>query len=158
MEDKYEGIVLDNISKFGWHAALVLNDAPAAFAYSVGLQESLDHPEFILFGLKPETMHSILQCAVGEVRSGRRFESRGLYEDLVQGYAIECRPVDESWHTRYLGYAMWHRRHVGETGSLQAVQIVWPDKAGLFPWEPGCHVSARTLQPRLDLRQPPEAS
>jgi hypothetical protein len=49
------------------------------------------------------------------------------------------------------GYAMWHRRYVGKIGTLEAVQCVWPDKAGLFPGEPGCDAEVEALQPDLTL-------
>ena len=62
--------------------------------------------------------------------------------------------VAEEGDPRYLGYAQWHRRYVGKRGTLCAMQIFWPDKAGLFPWEMGCDRSVALLQPRLDLPRP----
>ena len=146
--------VLRDIEAHGWHGVLIEDDEPSTYVFSVGVLHTLDHPEFVMFGLDAKLMHQVIWGAYRFVQGGRRFETEGLYEDLLEWYAVAIRTVHLSWHAHYLGYAQWHRRYVGKTGSLRAVQIVWPDKAGLFPWEPGCHPSVIALQPRLDLLNP----
>ena len=68
---------------------------------------------------------------------------------MIEGFACKCLPVAERHHAEYVGYAMWHRRRVGRIGTLQVLQLIWPDKAGLFPDEAGCNPKVVELQPLL---------
>lgn len=57
-----------DIAEFGWHVVLVLEDEEGPpFAYSIGLQHSFGHPEIIMFGLRHESMHGIINW-IGEMR------------------------------------------------------------------------------------------
>ena len=150
MIDPSETKILQDIDRHGW-SLLMINGDPhgAGFVYSIGMMHTLKHPEIIMFGLNINLMAQLINTIGDDIRAGRRFESVGLYEDLLKGYACKCVPVAEKYHSEYLGYAMWHRRHVGKIGTLQAVQCLWPDKAGLFPDEPGCNPDVVKLQPQL---------
>lgn len=149
-DDPHEAVALANIAEFGWHvvAIHVHSDKPG-FAYTVGLMETFAHPELTLFGLKPKTTHRIFSVMVKEIGNGVSFASNGRYSNILQGHDIFIQRIDETQHEYYLGYAMWHRRHVGKLGTLDAVQVIWPDALGIFPWEPGFHEPNRSLQPSL---------
>ncbi len=49
MEDE----IAEVVREYGWFAASVSDHDPP-FLYSVGLMQTCDHPEFIVFGLDPE--------------------------------------------------------------------------------------------------------
>jgi hypothetical protein len=152
--DEHEQNVLKDIDRVGWGVVCIpAGDEGPGFVYSVGMMHTLGHPEIIMFGLGLDLMGGIINGMGDEIRKGRRFEEPGLYDGLLERYACKCLPVDERHHEEYLGYAMWHRRHVGQIGTLRAVQCVWPDKAGLFPEEVGCHPSVVRLQPVLGTGQ-----
>lgn len=52
MSDPAEQRVLDDIAKFGWHLIQInAGEAQPGFVYSIGMMESLGHPEIIMFGL-----------------------------------------------------------------------------------------------------------
>ncbi len=110
---------------------------------------TLNHPEIVCFGLDHKLTASIINSMGDEIRNGRSFREAGLYEGLIRGFACKIRTVSKSSHARYLGFAMWHRRHIGQIDTLEAVQLLWPDKAGLFPDEPGCTPEILKLQPLL---------
>jgi len=149
-EDPYEAVVLANIAKFGWHVAAIPADSDVpSFAYTIGLMETFAHPEMILFGLALETTHGIFSTMVKEIGNGISFSDPGRYPNTIQDYDVFIQRIDETQHEYYLGYAMWHRRHVGKLGTLNAVQVVWPDGLGTFPWEAGFHEPNRNLQPTL---------
>ena len=113
------------------------------------MMQTLDHPEIIVFGLDPNLMFQLVNGMGDEIRGGWRFDEPVLYEGLLEGFACKCLPVADPRHEEFLGYAMWHRRHVGRIGTLKAVQLVWPDKAGHLPGEPGCNPQVVQLQPLL---------
>ena len=150
MLDATEQRVVDDVARYGWHLISVEADAEGpAFTYTVGMMLTLEHPEVILFGLRTPTMGQVLNDIGGEIRRGRPFGEPGLYEWIIEGYACKIAAVDPRFHVDYLGFAMWHRRHVGQTGSLVAVQCLWPDKGGRFPDEPGCDSTVVVRQPLL---------
>ena len=147
MPDQIEQRVLDDIAKFGWHMIGVQpGETDPRFTYTIGMMQTLDHPELVIVGLEDKTAATILNLIGAEIRGGRPFREPGLYEGIVKGFACKTRSVPVSSHPAYLGYAMWHRRHVNKTGTLEAVQILWPDKAGLFPDEAGCDANIVGLQ------------
>ncbi len=150
MLDEVEQRIVDDIAEFGWHLLSIhaTADAPP-FCYTIGLMHTLDHPEVILFGLDGNVAGKILNEIGEQIRSGRPFDQPGLYEGVLAHFACKMRPVSPRFHTDYLGYAMWHRRHVGQHGTLTAMQCLWPDKAGLFPDEPGFNSEIAHLQPLL---------
>jgi hypothetical protein len=150
MNDPYEQSIIDDIRRFGWSVACVrAGPSGPGFVYSVGMMETLDHPEIIMFGLEVALMGRLVNDIGADVRTGRRFDEPGLYEGLLKDFACKVLPVAERWHENYMGYAMWHRRRIGAIGTLASVQCLWPDKGGLFPDEPGCHHSVVALQPLL---------
>lgn len=152
MLDESEQRVIDDIARVGWHLIGVEADEEGpGFVYSIGMMPTLNHPEVIMFGLRTELMVSVINGMGDAIRGGRPFCEPVLYEGLLEGYACKIIPVHESQHPEYLGYAMWHRRYLGRIDDLQAVQCVWPDKAGLFPDEPGCHPYVVTVQPMLNV-------
>lgn len=158
MVDEIERRILDDIDHYGWHLILIQDDPEGpAFVYSVGMMPTLNHPEIIMFGLVPKVMASVINTMGKQIRQeGRRFAELGLFEDVLEAYACKTIPVAECWHAEYLGYAMWHRRHIGQIGTLQAIQCLWPDKAGRFPDDPLCHPAIRTRQPLLSSAQTPD--
>ena|SRR5688572_21937841 len=150
MIDPDEQRILDDIARVGWSLTGVRADEHGpSFVYSIGMMHTLNHPEIIVFGLDLTLMFNLVNDMGAQIRSGRRFEEPVLYDDVLARFACKVLPVIERHHEEYLGYAMWHRRHVGKIGTLQVVQLIWPDKSGLFPDEPGCHPAVVERQPLL---------
>ena len=150
MLDPIEQRIVDDVAKHGWHI-IAVNPSPQGpgFAYSIAMMETLDHPEMIIFGLERRLMSAILTYIRNEIRSGRPFREPGLYEGLIDGFACKFARVAPRFHSTYLGYSMWHRRHVGKIGTLAAMQCLWPDKKGIFPDEAGCDTGIIRRQPVL---------
>lgn len=150
LSDPHEQRILDDIEEYGWHVVAVTSSPEGPpFAYTIGLMDSYDHPELILLGLDPRTTHEIYKTMVEEIKQGRSFAEPLRYEDVIVGYACATRPVHPSQQSEYFGYGLWYRHHIGRAGTLQSVQVCWPDRQGRFPWEPGCEDVAVRLQPLL---------
>jgi hypothetical protein len=116
------------------------------FGYTVGLTRYDGHPELIITGVaQVETGHPL--NLLGErIRSGERF----VHGDTVRGIAAD-RPVrlitvDARASTEYLLHANALYRCPGRP-PVPALQVVWPDCGGRYPWDPGCHVA--DMQPLL---------
>ena len=121
------------------------------FAYSVGFGQLFDHPEVIVFGLEHQLAHSILSLIAADLAGGGSYAAPGKYDGVLESAQVAIRPVDETQHEIYLGYGMERFRQAGRAGELKAVQLFWPDRQGLFPYEGGCDASVSHLQPSLQL-------
>lgn len=150
MTDRAEQRVIDDIDAYGWHVVCIGADEHGpSFDYTIGLMQTFRHPEIIVFGLDNSLMHQILTGMVTTIRRGGSFANPGQYADVLEGFSCVVRRVAQERHREFLGYAMWYCRHVGKIGSLEAVQLFWPDKADRFPWEPECNDAVKRLQPLL---------
>jgi hypothetical protein len=155
MLDKSEQRLIDDIARIGWHLMGIPADAEGpSFVYSIGMMETLNHPEIIMFGLDVELMARVINTMGRDIRGGRSFVEPVRYDGLIERYACKTLRVDEEFQLGYFGYALWYRHHIGKEGTLQAVQCFWPDKQGLFPDEPGCNPNVVRLQPRLQRPAP----
>lgn len=83
---------------------------------------------------------------IGEqVRKGGRFEPLDESDDVLDGYSVSFRLVDQRHYREYFGYARWFYR--GD--SFPAFQCVWPDAQHRYPWHRECHPAFRARQPVL---------
>jgi Domain of unknown function (DUF4262) len=135
-----------DIEAVGWHVILVPSDEEGpGFGFTVGLHQTFQHPEFLLFGLKLEVMHSILNRLGDKVREGTVFSAHDQIDGIVQRYSVTLLPVEKHSYPTYLGTAL---RHYGNDG-FGAFQCLWPDKLGRFPMDPKCQSVVQALQPLL---------
>lgn len=139
----------ESVSKYGW-AAVPVADATPPFIYTIGLMFSYKHPELIVFGL-PESGHALLCRLVEQIEIGFSFTAPEACGNLVPGIPLAARPVHETQHELYLGYAMGYCRERGKIGELKALQVFWADNSGRFPFDAGCNKDVWSLQPRLDV-------
>jgi Domain of unknown function (DUF4262) len=140
------------VREHGWYAASVFDHEPP-FLYSIGLMQTLNHPEFIIFGLEAATAHDFVSGLVRDIRNGGRFVEPGVRTvALTRGdQRVGFRRVHPTQHPLYLGFAMGYCRHIGRIGALEAVQVFWPDGSDRFPFDVGCDLAVYRLQPRLDI-------
>jgi hypothetical protein len=155
MEEEIPEVVLEH----GWFAASVSDHQPP-FLYSIGLIQTCDHPELIVFGLDPKSAHALLWSLVRNVRGDRSFTQAGASVVSVGGndLRIGFRVVHPTQHPLYLGFAMGYCRYIGKPGQLRAIQAFWPDRHDRLPFEAGCDLEVFRLQPRLDIPLTPSES
>ena len=98
--------IAEGVRKHGWFA-LAINDHAPPFLYSIGLMQTFDHPEFVIFGLESAASYPILAAMIDDIRHGASYGEPGSYSGiLADGHQIGIRRVDPSQHPSYLGYAM----------------------------------------------------
>lgn len=147
IDDDTSVAIQETIREHGWWVGLVPGgDDQPGFAYTIGLHEAFGHPEIIVFGLGIDTMHRILNICGDRVREGARFEAGADARDIVEGFDVRFRGVnDEASHAEYLGYGCQHYR----SRDFPVLQCLWPDKSGRFPGDPELAPSIAKLQPLL---------
>jgi hypothetical protein len=53
----------------------------------------------------------------------------------------------------YLNSARWFAEYTGTNGVVSRLQMLWPDKRGVFPDEPNCEQDVRDAQTPLERLQ-----
>lgn len=150
-EDKHDCIdddnLLDDVKKFGWAVILIeASDYLPGFGYTVGLWKNYNHPEIISFGLRTETLHSILNIAGEIVKSGVQLYVNKDYDDFFENNSARLLKVDYRNISDYFGYAISFNNHE----DFPALQLVWTDRNNKFPWEQDFEEEFIFKQPLLD--------
>ena len=132
------------IDRFGWavlHGGGSAPDDPR-WSHTVGLT-GLGHPEVIVVGLPFEAGETYLNLTGEAVRAGARFTPGTRTTALT----------DADSPVIFLHAEDTGRLSVVEQyyGSVDALQLVWPDSTGALPWEAG-HRNPPHAQPLLGPR------
>ena len=151
--DAAEQEVLDHIREYGCHVMQVWDDEGDRpdFSYSIGFPVSVRQPEVIVFGLKQDLMHSMVNEVRRQCADGLKLEDGLRIGDLIEGFDCVARHVvsDEALREHF-GWAIWYHRTQRREEMSEAYQIVWPGKLqGLYPWEDGCASDVIDCQPAL---------
>ncbi|MBC9912735.1 DUF4262 domain-containing protein [Chitinophaga varians] len=122
------------------------DDYLPGFAYTIGLFRRFNHPEIICFGLPLELMASLLNNACDQIKAGVSFTTNTPYKELLENYPVQFLPVDPAYYPYYPAVGSYFYEHA----SFPVLQLVWPDKQSLFPWDPDFHPALKRRQPLLD--------
>jgi hypothetical protein len=138
--------LLDDIDAHGWQVVCVLGDElRPPFAYSVGIFQTLKHPEIIVVGMDHKLMHRMINEIGAWVRRGERIKIDEPYSGLLEGYDCVFRPVPKKNYREYVGYALWYYRD----DDFPLLQCIWPDKQKHWPWEAPFNSAWKPMQPLL---------
>ena len=147
----YDRYLDDLIARFGWAITAVAPDrARAPLAYTIGLTR-FDVPELVVTGLRADRASILLNqlahhCHHSEVEllPGEQFELTGRECPPMPAYSIEVAAVP-----RPDAHLFDAARRYGPR--VRALQLVWADDRGRWPWERG-HRGGRGGQPVLGPR------
>lgn len=108
------------------------------FAYSIGFPMSLDQGDVIISGLELQMMKRILNDTYLLCRDGFELSDFARTDQLFSSFDCVVRSVAEGrLADEFFNSARWYSEQVAKLPFEQAFQLVWPDKAGIFPWEDG---------------------
>jgi len=107
--------------------------------YTVGLSPH-GHPEMVIVGLPREMARTLIETVVRRYqRQAIKRRAGEIYQDLARA-EMACVAVTPR-QKRVLGIA------VGVLGpDIEALQIVWPDREGKYPWDAGVDPEVRKGQ------------
>jgi hypothetical protein len=142
-ERRFVGFVRDH----GWACTRVIEDEEGpGFVYSTGFWGMLGLPEVVIFALNPDTAQAVLWDLFRELRDGREPIRPGRrYDDVFANIPAWFETVDPAHYRAYLGWSGWF--YCG--WDFPCLQLVWPDPAGVFPWQTGMRPDYDGLQPDL---------
>jgi hypothetical protein len=143
--------ILEDIEEHGVHIVHVPEgDKGPGFSSTVGLWHTFEQPEVIVFGMPPEVAHELLDAIADEANDAQTFVAGSQHEGLLQHYPVRFLAVPMAVHGEYFRSARW----AYEGSEFPAVQLVWPDKQGRWPWDDGVRQVFRECQPLLAKREP----
>src|SRR5262249_58152238 len=76
-EVRVEEEIAEVVRQYGWYAASISDHQPP-FLYTVCLMQTLNHPEFIMFGLEVDNAHALFSQLVQDIRAGRSYAEPGV--------------------------------------------------------------------------------
>lgn len=145
-EDPQEQKVIDDVNKYGWHCVGIHAEGDLGpYAFTIGLQHTYGHPELIMFGLQSTVAHAVFNIVVQAIQQGKPIDLSSPTDELLEGYPCVFVKVPESEYEEHVGFCRWF--YQGDSFSLY--QIVWPNRAGHFPWHPSASEAFRAHQPVL---------
>ncbi len=133
----------------GWALEPVPPDLEAepptpGYAYTIGFPSAFEFPDVVIFGLTPVAANGLCDLVAGLCRDGVEVPLGdpvlGLFDnDLRCVFA----PVDvERWAELFTTARRWYRGR-----PFEMVQLLWPDRHGFLPYEPGFDQRVRAAQP-----------
>ena len=134
----------EHVRKFGQSIITTKGESnghTVTFSYTVGLAD-VGLPEVIVFGLPGDVACSILNDVAAHARAGTlRFDAP---MDNFCNLPVVLKQVAAPLVADYIIQA---NARAGR--DLPAVQLVWPDAQGKFPWEDGADARMAAKQPVL---------
>lgn len=131
-------IIAGNIKEHGWHGQCsTRNGSP--FNYSIGMTEK-GLPELLVIGLPPEIGHAIIREAIDHMKD--HAPADGEIDNEIANLPSVYREVPADQAAKH--YTCWVENYYRRPGRV--MQIVWPDKAGKFPWEKECDPRMARIQ------------
>ena len=145
-DDPAEQRVLDNVAEYGWHCVNILEEKGSPpWTFSIGFYNTWQFPELIVVGFKREVAHPVLNIVAEMLKGGRPVDLDKPSDDLLEGYSCRFVEVPKRHYRDYVGFARWFYQGDG----FPLYQLVWPSKAGYFPWEEQASKEFRAWQPLL---------
>jgi len=147
----YMSWVAATVSEHGWAISGRHGDEAAPpWAYSVGMWLTCQVPELVLCGLPVENAASIVNAIGARIADGADFSPGDVIDDVCPA-PLTLRPVEDSWRATPGLLAISDTFY----GMVRPpyLQVVWPDKHGRFPWEPGFQSAFDRMQPLLWLHR-----
>lgn len=127
--------MLSDVAEFGWHWIGILEDEKGPqYAFSVGLFYSYGHPEIVIMGLEHSVASTILRDLAIQIKAGQVYRDGSIETDLIS-LPVQFRKVPSEFNKEYFGSGRWFYQNLPDP--FPVLQMVWPDKDGLFPWVEG---------------------
>ncbi len=146
----YEKNLVEKVREYGFFIPYVVDDGPTpnfrqSFGYTVGLWRSWQVPEVIVFGLPSDNCQGMLSEIADRAAAGTPVPTGKRVSDVATGLDIALLPIRPAEKLAHLRSARWF---YGQD-DFPAVQLVWPDTQGLFPWQDGFDARFANDQPDL---------
>ncbi|TGK82974.1 DUF4262 domain-containing protein [Leptospira noumeaensis] len=130
--DNSEQKAYKDIKEHGCHILHILgDDENPPFSYSIGIQQTSNHPEIIITGMDIDDAHKIINEYNRLVKSGNTIIPDKLYDCFLENYSCSFKLVKEKYYKEYFGWARW----LYNGNNFNALQLIYPNIDGIWPWD-----------------------
>lgn len=146
-EDDPERRAIQNVRDDGVHILHIFDpeEKNPPFSYTVGLWHTHRHPEVLIFGLSRDLRQNVLNYLNGEIASGKSFRTNEHSVDVLRGFTTYFQTLPKTHYREHLGWDLWF--YQGD--AFEAVQMLWPNTSGVYPWDEQANEELRWMQPIL---------
>ncbi len=125
--------VLVDVAEQGVHVVHVPRNGSEgpSYSYTVGLWESFQQPEVVVFGMPEDVAQDLLDTLADDASEGRVFQAGERHEGLLVGYPVRFFATPPAMTASHFDVLPW----AYEGADVPVIQLVWPDKQGRWPWE-----------------------
>lgn len=150
----FRSILTDGCTILMIHPDEAASGPPYDYVYTVGFFLNLQQPEFFIKGLLSNSAGRMMNDLFKYVEQGARIkEGDTLRYNFGEGEKkLVARYFPQRRYQDYLGWGCWFYRSllwrqdpVGEH-KFPVLQLFWPDRRGLYPWDADCDPKARAIQ------------
>lgn len=144
--DAPERSFVGGVREHGWFRTSVFaeGDRPG-FSFTTGFWVNAEHPELIMFSIPDEIAHAVYWDVFREAKAGRPLTIGKRTDQVFANLPAYLFPVAKRFYADHLGWSRWF--YGGD--KFPCVQVIWPDRAGVFPWEKGFDPAFAGDQPDL---------
>jgi hypothetical protein len=144
--DEHERKFVAKVREHGWFNTCVMGEASLpGFSFTTGFWVSAQMPEVIIFSTKNDIAHDVFWDMFRDGKSGVKYPVCVKTNQIFANLPAYLFPVAKKHYHEHLGWSRWF--YGGD--EFPCLQIVWPDRAGIFPWEQGFDEGFRHDQPDL---------
>lgn len=141
--DAGERNFVDLIREHGWFATHVMGEGEhPSFSYTTGFTVTLQAPEVLLHSLRQDLAHDVLWDVFREVKAGKVLPLGQPIENILGNHRACFFRVARAHYPEHLGWSRWF--YGGD--EFECLQLVWPDRDDVFPWQDGFDEDMRADQ------------
>ena len=121
------------------------SDPPrAGYTYTIGFPDHAGFADVVVFGLTPVAARGLIGLVADALHGGTEIPLGVEVVGLLDNELRACfAPVDlGEWGALFATAASWYRR-----ADFAVVQLIYPDRNGFMPYEPGFDHRLRFAQP-----------
>lgn len=146
-EDAHERRAIGDIRDYGVHILHVFDSEGVhpRFSYTVGLWHRYAHPEVIIFGLSEELCHAVLNDLNRDILGGQSYRAGQSATEVLEGFRCYFEAIPSQYFKEFFGWDLWFY----EGDHFEAVQMIWPNTKGIFPWDARASEELKWLEPLL---------
>lgn len=132
--DQSDAWTRDTIDRRGWALQYVFGDGEhdPPFCYTIGLH-GLGHPELVVFGLDQQSAGSALNDLGDRIRGGATLVEGELVSFAEWPCRLHVLALPNAAEILFSANRFYGR---ADDDPVAALQLVWDDRGGHFPWEP----------------------
>jgi len=132
--DRPEQAFVDAVREHGWFRTQVAADHEGpGFSFSTGFWTTTKQPDLLLFSMRSDIAHDVFWDLYRHAQQGQTLPIGRSTNEVFANLPAYLFPIAKRHYPDYVGWSRWF--YGGD--EFPCLQIVWPDREGVFPWQDG---------------------